>query len=124
VVRCKILLIDNDPALLGLLALELELAGHRVQSHASAEEALRCLPDSADLAIVDYRLPGMDGLTLLRQLRYAYPGLPALIISSDCRPEAMPSGRAVPPTHLLRKPFFYDSFMESVRDLLPARSRV
>ena len=79
----NILLVDNDPGLLGLLTLELEQEGYAVQSYASAEEALAAWLEPPALAILDYHLPGMNGLALLERLRQSYPSLPALMISSE-----------------------------------------
>jgi DNA-binding response OmpR family regulator len=114
----NILLIDNDPGLLGLLTLELEQEGYQVQSYASAEEALAARLEPPALAVLDYHLPGMDGLVLLEQLRQHYPCLPALIISSECRRQYLPVGSNLPATHLLRKPFSHDTFMDNVTVLL------
>lgn len=114
--QCSILLIENDPGLLEMLTLILEQEGYRVSHYTCAEHALRIESESPDIAILDYRLPGMDGLALLEQLRFRSPTLPALIISSECRPESLPCG--APSTRLLRKPFVYATFMASVADLL------
>ena len=116
--RINILLIDNDPGLLGLLTLELEQDGYQVQSYASAEEALAARLEPPDLAVLDYQLPGMDGLVLLEQLRQHYPALPALIISSECTLECLPTDSSLPVTHLLRKPFSHATFMDNVTVLL------
>ncbi len=113
-----ILLIDNDPGLLGVLTLELELAHYDVQSFASAEAALASRLEPPDLAVLDYQLPGMNGLALLEKLRQIYPALPALIISSECSPERIPAGPEPPATALLRKPFAQGQFIRHVHDLL------
>ena len=80
-IRTNILLIDNDPGLLGLLTLELEQDGYQVQSYASAEEALAARLEPPDLAVLDYQLSGIDGLILLEWLRQHYPSLPALMMA-------------------------------------------
>jgi DNA-binding response OmpR family regulator len=109
-----ILLVDDDPGLRTLLRLELEEAGYRVQAFASAEAALAEELRPPALAVLDFRLPGIDGLELLRRLREAYPGLPALIVTSE--PGAVhPFRRSDDPvTRLLGKPFRRDRFLELV----------
>lgn len=116
--RANILLVDNDPGLLGLLTLELEREGYRVQGYSSAEEALAAYLESPALAVLDYQLPGMDGLVLLERLRLDYPGLRALMISGDCARERLPASPGLPVTSLLCKPFSHHTFMNTVTALL------
>ncbi len=113
-----ILLVEDDPCLLGMLTLELEAVGYRVQGFSSAEQALATGPGVADLAILDYHLPGMDGAALLKHLRQRQPELPALIISSDCDAVCLPVRRDPPAARLLRKPFVLDHLLNHVRLLL------
>ncbi|HEU0153247.1 MAG TPA: EAL domain-containing protein [Arenimonas sp.] len=66
----RILIVDDNPTNLRLAASVLELDGHAVDHAADAEEALRYLADRVpDLILMDIALPGMDGLTLTRQLK-------------------------------------------------------
>lgn len=114
-----ILLVEDDPCLLGILTLELEAAGYRVRGFSSAEQALAAMgPEGADLAILDYCLPGMNGLALLKRLRRSWPDLPALIISSDCEAGKLPSRRGLPAARLLRKPFLLGHLLHHVQTLL------
>jgi DNA-binding response OmpR family regulator len=116
--RANIVLVENDPSLRGLLTLELEREGYGVQSYASAEEALAAYLESPALAVLDYQLPGMDGLVLVERLRLHYPGLPVLMISGDCARESLPAGPGLPATSLLCKPFSHHAFMNTVTTLL------
>jgi len=65
-----ILLVDDDPLLRRSLAFNLEQAGFRVSTFATAEDALaRAVRDQPDLVLLDIGLPGMDGLEALRHFR-------------------------------------------------------
>ena len=65
----KVALVDDDPALRGSLAQTLELAGFEVMVMDSAEQALaRLSPGFAGVVVTDVRLPGIDGVELLRRL--------------------------------------------------------
>jgi CheY-like chemotaxis protein len=69
-VRARILVIDDNPTNLKLASEVLEMAGHVVMTAVDAEDALRLLRDARpDLILMDIALPGMDGLTLTRQLK-------------------------------------------------------
>ena len=65
-----ILIVDDNPANLRLLSFLLGSAGYQTRTATSAEEALAALrAEVPSLLLLDVRLPGMDGLTLTRQLR-------------------------------------------------------
>jgi DNA-binding response OmpR family regulator len=65
-----ILLVDDDRLLRRSLAFNLEQAGYRASTAASAEDALALAQrDQPDLVLLDIGLPGMDGLDALRDFR-------------------------------------------------------
>ncbi|MDN5862876.1 MAG: sigma 54-interacting transcriptional regulator, partial [Salinisphaera sp.] len=81
--RGNILLVDDDPSLLRLLALRMEGAGHRVETAASASAALAVLARwRADLVITDLRMDGMDGIGLLEEIGRRRPGLPVIVLTA------------------------------------------
>lgn len=66
----NVLLIDDDPDMTAMLALLVEQAGHTPTQVNDAHEGLaRLEADFFPLAIVDYRMPGLDGVELCRRLR-------------------------------------------------------
>ncbi|HEX9550438.1 MAG TPA: response regulator, partial [Candidatus Limnocylindrales bacterium] len=66
----RILLVDDDPNLLVLLADQLRADGFEVQTSRDGDEALRRLRSGwPDLLIVDMMMPRMDGLTLAREIK-------------------------------------------------------
>lgn len=66
----KILVVDDDIQMLELIGQLLEREGYEVQAAESAEDALMSVQRQVpDLFIVDAMLPGVDGVTLCRQLR-------------------------------------------------------
>jgi DNA-binding response OmpR family regulator len=65
----KILLVEEEPTLLGITAFRLELLGYDVVTHQSAERALEWLREQLPtLIIVDHVLPGMDGIEFINRL--------------------------------------------------------
>jgi two-component system cell cycle response regulator DivK len=74
------LIVDDAPLNLKLLSVVLSGNGYEVRTAASAEDALEMLDGYLPkLLIVDIRLPGMDGLTLVRKLR-TQPRFGSLVI--------------------------------------------
>ncbi len=66
----SILLVEDTEDLARLICRELERAGHEVRWAASGEEGLaRWAEESFDLIILDWMLPGIDGLAVLRRIR-------------------------------------------------------
>ncbi len=79
----RILLVDDEPGLLRLLAIRLETEGYDVEPVDSGEAALAALARfSPDLVITDLRMDHMDGLALLRELRRRRPGLRVLLLTA------------------------------------------
>ena len=82
--RRLIVVIDDDPAVLNSLKFSLEVEGFAVSVYRSGEELLgrKPLPTAACL-VVDYKLPAMDGLTLVAELRQRRVDSPAILITSN-----------------------------------------
>lgn len=65
----RILFIEDDDHMRGVLALSLQLEGFEVVEVGSAEEGLRQVVDGVDMVLVDLRLPDMDGFEVTRAIR-------------------------------------------------------
>jgi CheY-like chemotaxis protein len=66
----RVLLVDDEPAISRSLARILTAAGHVVSTARSGEEAVAQFGTAMfDVIVSDIRMPGMDGLTLLRSIR-------------------------------------------------------
>ena len=92
--------------------------GYRVREASSAGAAFRILEEGAaiDLLIVDYAMPGINGLDVIRKAWRWYPSLKTLLITGDAG--AVSDGVAGVP--LLRKPFGPLEFSQAVVDILAA----
>jgi DNA-binding NtrC family response regulator len=80
----KLLIVDDEAALLSLLQRYLTRLGYEVESAANAEDALALFasdPARYDCVLTDLKLPGMGGEELIERIRELRPGLPALISS-------------------------------------------
>jgi CheY-like chemotaxis protein len=65
-----VLIADDDPDILGLVSLRLKKGGYEVVTAENGREAIEAVREHRpDVAIVDMRMPEMDGLELIRQIR-------------------------------------------------------
>jgi len=101
-----VLVVDDEASIRDLLAKTLALAEYEVDTADDATAALgRVRASEYDLLIADLRMPGMDGLTLIRQVKRIRADLPVIIItgfsSESSAIEALNLGVA----GYLRKPF-------------------
>jgi signal transduction histidine kinase/CheY-like chemotaxis protein len=110
----SVLLCDDDDGVRDLLSTILKSGGYTVREASGAEAALRILESKAeiDLLIVDYAMPGMNGIEVIRQARLRQPGLLSLLITGYA---GVPTSAGVP---VLRKPFTPDELARTVTDIL------
>jgi DNA-binding response OmpR family regulator len=79
----RILIIDDEPAIVGAVRERLEREGLAVLAVGSAEAALALLDeDLPDLLLLDVGLPGVDGFELLRRLRARGLNLPVILLTA------------------------------------------
>jgi DNA-binding NtrC family response regulator len=81
--RRRILIVEDDEIFLRPLQRTLEVAGYDVIVTPSGEEALDALKgDDVDLVLTDKRLPGMDGVDLVRRIRADHPDLAVIVMTA------------------------------------------
>lgn len=78
----RILCVDNESEITGLLKALLEAEGYGVSTARDGEEALDLLHrETAHAAIIDLSMPKMDGLNLLKRIKQQYPAIDVMIIT-------------------------------------------
>jgi len=79
----KILLVDDEPLNLDLLEQELTDLGYGVEKAESGRAALEKLAGTpADLVLLDYQMPGMNGIEVLTEVKKKYTDLPVVMITA------------------------------------------
>ena len=118
----KVLVVDDDASLRRIVEYNLAEEGHAVATAASGEEALRALERSRfDLVVTDIKMPGMDGMELLRRVKTASPGTEVIVITAfgtiEMAVEAMKAGAF----EYITKPFNRDELKLAARKALKLR---
>lgn len=119
----RILVVDDDPAILEILGAGLRTMGFEVTALPDAAAALPILrqPDAVDLLILDCIMPGMSGATLLRTLSAEGIEIPVLLISgvNEDQLRLDPQLRDLP---FLAKPFLFLHLSRALSQLLERES--
>src|SRR6195952_2364356 len=113
-----IALVDDDRNILASVSIALESEGYRIQTYtdgASAFDGLRQSP--VDLAILDIKMPGMDGRELLRRLRQK-SDMPVIFLTSKDEEIDELFGLKMGADDFIRKPFSQRLLVERVKAIL------
>lgn len=114
----RILVVDDDVELVGLLRYALSGAGYDVATAFDGERALLRLKDSApDLVILDVNLPQRNGFEILRELR-KYSQIPVIMLTVRAAEEDEVRGLDLGADDYLKKPFSPRALLARVRSTL------
>jgi two-component system response regulator ChvI len=115
----NIALVDDDKNILASVSMLLEQEGYHVRTFSDGAAALTALTTTApDLAVLDIKMPRMDGLELLRRLRQANPELPVIFLTSKDEEIDELMGLNAGADDYIRKPFSQRLLLERVRAVL------
>jgi DNA-binding NtrC family response regulator len=117
-----VLLIDDEAIALSNLTHVFEREGYEVTACKNGESGLAAMQSTEfDLVLTDLRMPGIDGMDVLRHVRETAPDVPVIVItghaSLDSAVDAMKAGAY----HYISKPFRLDEAREVVRSALELR---
>ncbi len=113
-----IALVDDDRNIVSSISLALESEGYRVNSYLDGVEALSGLKNMpADLAVIDIKMPRMDGMELLAKLR-EYSSMPVIFLTSKDDELDEMLGLRMGADDYIKKPFSQKLLIERIRALL------
>jgi DNA-binding response OmpR family regulator len=114
----KILVVDDEPAMVGALGALLGQAGHRIVAAYDGDEALRRFhSDAPDLVLLDLAMPGTDGATVVQKIRESSE-TPIVIVSGERDRTATVEMLDLGADDYIRKPFRADELLARVRAVM------
>jgi len=114
--KSTIYVIDDDPDVLGSLRFLLEAEAFETLTFRTAAAALETgVPRHADCFIIDYKMPGMDGLDLASRLHRQDARTPIILITGDPDESISARAAAVGVSYVLRKPHLEENLVAHVR---------
>lgn len=118
----RVLVVEDDETVRGVVAAQLRRGGHRVLDTPSGEQALAALDDRAapDVAVVDLGLPEMDGFEFVSALRQRphFANMPVIFLSSRIEPEQIEQGQRLGAVYLT-KPIVASALLSAIDRSLP-----
>jgi two-component system response regulator ChvI len=114
----KIALVDDDRNILTSVSMMLEAEGFEVECHSDGQSALDAFGRRApDLAVLDVKMPRMDGMDLLQRLRQKST-LPVILLTSKDDEVDEVFGLRMGADDYIRKPFSQRLLLERIRTIL------
>jgi DNA-binding NtrC family response regulator len=104
--RRRVLIVEDDEIFLRPLQRSLEVAGYEIIVRASGEDAMEVLKhEDVDCILSDRRLPGMDGVELVRRIKIEHPDLPVIVMTAHGTIESAVESVRLGAADYLVKPF-------------------
>ncbi len=121
----KILIIEDDVKIANFIKKGLNEAGFSVEHSSTGEEGLSLArSNNYDIAVIDITLPGIDGLSVIRELRIENNNLPVLILSAKGSVEDRIKGLETGSDDYLTKPFAFSELHARIQALLRRANRI
>jgi len=121
----NILVVEDEPAIQELIAVNLEHAGHQVMRAHNAEAALGIVKNALpDLLLIDWMLPGMSGVALAKQLRSEdrTRDIPIILLTARSEEQDKVVGLEAGADDYVTKPFSPRELMARIKAVLRRRS--
>lgn len=113
-----ILLVDDEQVMRTSIGEMLRRSGYEVVAAGDGDSALSALAESIpiDLVIADYRMPGMDGIQLMRRIKEMHPSLPVVMMTGQGDLESYLHAVGLGVSRYLGKPFGLRDLLRTVQE--------
>ena len=101
----KVLIVDDEKDFVEIFSLRLETQGEKVFTAFSGKEAVKVLEQKPiDVVILDIRMPGMDGIDTLKEIKKRYPNVEVILLTGHGSTETAVDGMKLGAFDYLMKP--------------------
>lgn len=120
----KILVLEDNKRLLNLIQEVLEEKNYHVDTFENGKDALMAIDNGYDCFVLDINVPGVDGLTLLKEIRVMNSSTPLIIISANVDLETIQSAYVKGCDEYLKKPFYMYELETKIDKLCGAQNKL
>ena len=121
--KCRVLLVDDERDFLEVLTRRLGKREVNVDGVSSGEEALQYLQaKQTDVVVLDVKMPGMDGLTVLREIKKLNPLIEVIMLTGHASLEVALEGMRSGAFDYLMKPAEIDELLYKIQDAHRAKT--
>ncbi|MEN6617708.1 MAG: sigma-54 dependent transcriptional regulator [Syntrophorhabdus sp.] len=118
----RILIVDDDRNLLEIMRMMLQSSEYDVAVAHDGEEALTAVKDAAfDLAVIDLKLPRMDGITLMNEVHQISPDMPVIILTAHSSVKSAVEAMRKGAFNYIEKPFDPDALTAQIEKAIENR---
>ena len=115
----RILIVDDEKSQRDMLAGSLKKEGYSVATAESGFEAIKfCQDKHFEVALIDLKMPGMDGIELLKKLKEINPEIPVIIMTAYGTIETAVEAMKLGAYHYVSKPINLDELKLNVKKAL------
>ena len=119
----KLLLIEDDVRVAQVLADAFAADGHETTTRYTGEDGLAYLArERPDAVVLDVRLPAINGIAVLRQIRSTDSVLPVIIMTGLATPSEVAEARRLGVTEIIEKPYVLKHLSEALARARASRS--
>jgi DNA-binding NtrC family response regulator len=118
----NVLLVDDETDFLNVLIRRVKRRGIDVCSARNAAEALECLEtEPVDVVVLDVKMPGMDGVEALKEIKRGYPSIEVIMLSGHASVDVAIEGMELGAFDYLMKPVDIDELCYKLEDAFKRR---
>ncbi|MBW2605164.1 MAG: response regulator [Deltaproteobacteria bacterium] len=112
----KVLLVDDEKEFLEIMSERMEERGMEVTTAESADQALSIIEkESFDAIIMDFQMPGMDGMEALKAIKNKKPELQIILLTGYATVEKTVEAMKIGATDFLEKPADFEALAEKIK---------
>ena len=112
----KVLLVDDEKEFLEIMSERMKARGMEVTTAESADQAMSIIEkESFDAIIMDFQMPGMDGMEALKAIKNKKPELQIILLTGYATVEKTVEAMKIGATDFLEKPADFEALAEKIK---------